>query len=236
MTDSLRFLWPSQSIVVAATIALCCPLPQARGGSIILGDSGWQAIWDSSLDSLVDVTVGKVTADAVYIEKSAEFTGAPGPGGFPSIAIVFRQIAADAVHQIVINDEIIANSTGVDWTDFHMEVLNDGDAVFNPTLTDASGFGGGFSTAPFNQQMFGDGNTSFWVDGFGLGEGGGDAIVAAGDVWFPGKGPGELYIDITPHPSTPFTLFTLKETPTPEPATCLLMLVGAAILARRRRA
>ena len=234
MTDSIRILRPIQHLVLATVIATACAPPQARGGSIILGDSGWEAIWDSSLDSLVDITVDNVTADAVYIEKSAEFTGAPGPGGFPSIAIVFRQIAADAVRQVVINDEIITNSTGVDWTDFHIEVLNDGDAAFNPALTDASGFGGGFSTSPFDHQMFGDGDTSFWVDGFGLGAGGGDAIVEAGDVWFPGIGPGELYIDVTTQPSAPFTLFALKETPTPEPATCLLMLVGAAILARRR--
>lgn len=226
---------PIQRLVIVAIAVLSCALPQARAGSIILDDSGWEAIWDSSLDGLVDVTVDSVTANAVFIEKSAEFTGAPGPGGFPSIAIVFRQIAADAVPQIVISDEIIVNSTGVDWTDFHMEVIDSGDAHFNPTLTDASGFGGGFSTSPFDHQAFGDGETSFWTDGFGLAAGGGDAIVEAGAVWFPGIGPGELYIDVTPRGSAPFTLFTLKETPTPEPATCLLMLVGAGILTRRRK-
>ena len=220
--------------MAAVALAFCAP-PPARGGSIILGASGWEAIWDDSLDSLVDIAVDSVTADALYIEKSAEFTGPPGPGGFPSIAIVFRQIAADAVPRIVINDEIITNSTGVDWTDFHMEVLNEGDATFNPVLTNASGFGGGFSTSPFDNQLFGDGNMSFRLDGFGLGPGGGDAIVEAGDVWFPGIGPGELYIDLTTRPSAPFTLFTLKETPTPEPTTPLLTLLGAAILARSRR-
>ena len=221
--------------LAVGTILVCalCATPAAQAGSIVLGDSGWEAIWDSSLDGFVDIAVDVVTDNAVFIEKSAEFTQGPGPGGFPAIAIVFRQIAFPAVTQIVINDEIIANSTGVDWTDFHMILLDGGDATFNPGLTNASGGGMGFSTSPFDNQMFNDDNTEFWVDGFGLGPNGSDAVVPAGGIWFPGL-IGELYIDVVPHTSAPFALFTLKETPTPEPATGLLLMLAAAVCIRRR--
>ncbi len=204
----------------------------ARAGTIVLGDSGWEAVFDDSLDPYVDIIVDLVTDDAVFIEKSAEFIQPPGPAGFPPIPIVFRQIAYPAVSQIVINDEIIINSTGVDWTDFHIVLLDGGDAAFNPDLTNASGGGLGFSTSPFDNQMFSDDNSMFWVDGFGLGPGGSDAVVPAGGVWFPGL-IGELYIDVVPSPQAPFTVFTLKEMPTPEPTTLLLLL--AVVLAHARR-
>ena len=214
--------------LAVGTILVCalCVAPAAQAGSIVLGDSGWEAIWDSSLDGLVDIQVDVVTDDAVFIEKSAEFTQGPGPAGFPTIPIVFRQIAFPAVTQIVINDEIITNSTGVDWTGFNMTLLDSGNATFNPGLTNASGGGLGFSTSPFVNQAFGDDNTAFTVDG---------GVVAAGDIWFPGL-TGELYIDVIPQTEAPFTLFTLKETPTPEPATgVVLMLTAAACIRRRRR-
>ena len=46
------------------------------------------------------------------------------------------------------------------------------------------------------------------------------AVVANGTQWFPGNGAldGELFIDVVTKPAAPFTVFTLKETPTiPEP-------------------
>jgi len=219
-------------LATALTIALVAGIPrEAAGRTIVLGESGWQATFDDSLDPYVDLVVDAVTADAVFIEKAAEFRQPPGPAGFPPIAIQFRQIAWPAVSQIVINDEIITNSTGVNWTDFHFRVLDSGDAFFNPALTFASGF----STSPFDNQAFSPDNLSFSVDGFGLGPGGSDAIVPDGGVWFPGSGltDGELYIDVVPHMEAPFTVFTLKETPTPEPASLLLLLVGALLMQRR---
>ncbi|MEP0848595.1 MAG: PEP-CTERM sorting domain-containing protein, partial [Phycisphaerae bacterium] len=73
------------------------------------------------------------------------------------------------------------------------------------------------------------------VDGFGLGPGGTDAIIPNGGIWFPGDGAsdGELVIDVTTHAQAPFTVFTLKETPTPEPSSVLLLVAGAALLRRR---
>ncbi|MBA7554762.1 hypothetical protein ES705_47393 [subsurface metagenome] len=176
--------------------------------------------------------VDLVTEDEVYIQKAAEFTQPPGPAGFATIAIQFQQVSADAVSQIIIADEIITNSTGVDWTDFHWELLNGPDAVFDSAATLAAGF----YTSPLDNKTFGSGDTSLMVDGFGLGPGGSDAVVAAGAVWFPGDGAtnGELFIDVVPSAQEPYTVFTLKETPTPEPATLGLLLIGGLALLRRR--
>ncbi len=217
-----------------ALVCALCLSPAAQAGSIVLGDSGWEAIWDVSLDPFVDIAVDAVTDNAVFIEKSAEFTQGPGPGGFPAIPIVFRQIAVPAVEMIVINDEIITNSTGADWTGFNMTLLDGGNATFNQALTDASGGGAGFSTSPFDNQLFGNSDTLFSVNGFGLGPNGSDATVADGGIWFPGL-VGELYIDVVPQTTAPFTLFTLKETPTPEPTTGVLLMAAAALCTRRRR-
>lgn len=212
--------------VAASAAAALCNVP-ASAHTIPLGASGWEAVFDDSLVGLVDIAVDLVTDDAVFIQKSAEFTQGPGPGGFPRIPILFRQTQADAVSQIIINDEIITNSTGADWTDFHFELLDGGDAVFDTSSV--------FDTTPFNNQFFSPDGTEFTVDGFGLGPGGTDAIIPDGAVWFPGNGAfdGELIINVTPHAQAPFAVFTLKETPTPEPASLLLLLAGAALLRRR---
>jgi hypothetical protein len=115
-----------------------------------------------------------------------------------------------------------------------MELVDSGNALFNPDLTNASGGGQGFSTSPFDNQMFGDDNMTFWVDGFGLGPNGEDLVVPDGGVWFPGL-VGELYIDVVPQMEAPFTVFSLKENPTPEPASLMLLAVGAAFAMRRKR-
>ncbi len=206
--------------LLALTVCVAQP---AHAGTIVLGDSGWEAIWDSSLDGLVDIAVDAVTDDAVFIEKSAQFLQGPNEAGlFPTIPIVFRQIAWPAVSQIIINDEIISNSTGSDWTGFRMELLDSGNATFNS----ASTFGSGFTTSPFSNQTFSDDLTVFNVDG---------GVVADGGIWFPGL-TGDLYIDVVPSQQAPFTLFTLKETPVPEPATVVLLAIGACACIRRRRA
>lgn len=219
-----------------AGVALSSAAPAALGGTIVLGGSGWQAQWAPSLDPYVQIVFDSFDGSTLYIQKAAQFIQGPGPGGFPSIPIQFQQIAFPAATRIVINDESIFNSTGVAWTDFHFELVDSGDAVFNPALTNASAGGSGFNTSPFDNQSFGAGNTTFDVNGFGLGPGGTDAIVPNNSGWFPGSGAsdGQLYIDVTVRAQQPYTVFTLKETPTPEPATLALLLLGSAMLWRRR--
>jgi hypothetical protein len=214
-----------------AGLAMVGVASNAGAATVLLGASGWQASWDNSLDPYVDVHVVATGADEVFIQKSAEFTQGPNQFGlFPTIPIVFRQIAANAVSKIIIEDEIITNSTGTDWTDFHMDILNMGDAWF------AHPPGFFFTTSPFDNQSFSPDSMSFNVDGFGLGPGGSNAVVPSGSTWFPGDGvtDGELVIQTNPHAQAPFEVFTLKETPTPEPATLALLAIGALAATRRR--
>jgi hypothetical protein len=222
--------WRSVSGCAVAVFAmLALGASTALAGSTVLGTSGWRASWDPTLDPYVNIYLDTVDVDAVYITKSADFTQPPGPGGFAPIPILFEQIAWPAVHQIVIEDETITNHTGHDWTDFHWDLLDGTDATFN----DGPDFL--FTTSPFDNQSFSPDLKGFWVDGFGLGPGGTDAVIPNGTVWTPGSGAGggQLAMDVVVNQNEPYTIFTLKETPTPEPAAIVLLL--AALAACRRR-
>ena len=217
------------SVLACALVAV-----SAQAGMVDLG-SGWQATWDNSLDGLVDINVG-ATVDigggelAIFIQKSAEFTQGPVGGVFPTIPIQFQQTAFPAAAHIVIDDEIITNSTGVDWTDFHMDLLDGGDVAFDPVRTAASGGGPpiGFFISPFTNATFSGDLMRLDIDG---------GVVPDGGVWFPGDGAttGQLWIDMTVATEAPFTTFVLKETPTPEPASMMLVLLGAGAMALQRR-
>lgn len=192
---------------------------------------GWQAEWAPSLDATVDMTSYGVIGDALVIQKSAEFTQAPQGGVFPTIPIVFRQIDASAVSKIAIDDEIITNSTGVDWTDFHMQLLDGIDVAFDPAATLGSGGPGpiGWTIDPFTQAAFSQDNMALDIWG---------GVVPDQTSWFPGNGltNGQLLINVVPKDgiTEPFTVFTLKETPTPEPASLILLAMGGLAVLRRR--
>jgi len=216
-------------VASAAALALTGPV---GAGYVDIG-GGWRAEWDASLDGLVDMNSLGVVDDAVFIQKSAEFTQGPVNGVFPAIPIVFRQIAADAVTNIVIDDEIIINSTGVDWFDFHMVILDSGNALFDPDATMNSGGGGpiGWTINPFTQASFNADLTE--LDIFG-------GVVATGSSWFPGDGAddGQLWINVVPGDgvTVPFTVFTLKEFPTiPAPSAAVMFALGGGLCLRRRR-
>lgn len=209
----------------------------AHAGFVDLS-GGWRASWDASLDPFVDIqdngVVNAQGVDVQVIQKSAEFTQAPPFPGFPfpTIPIVFTQIDPNAVGFIAIDDEIITNSTGVTWTDFHMEILDGNDSFFDPARTLASGGAGpiGWTISPFTQAAFSDNNQvlDIW-----------DGTVASGSQWFPGDGvsDGQLWLSMNTGDgtNTPFTTFTLKETPTPTPGAMALLGLGGVAFARRRR-
>lgn len=206
----------------------------ASAGFTNLG-GGWQAEWDVSLDPFVDISTSGVVntpnGPAIFIEKSAEFTHGSVNGVFPSIAVTFRQTAASNVEFIVIDDEIITNSTGEDWYDFHMQLLDSGDAVFRPDLTATSGGGGpiGWTISPFTQAAFSNNDEDLDIWG---------GVVPNGMIWRPGDqvDNGQLWIDVVSGPVGDFTLFTLKETPTPAPgALALMALAGVSVNRRRHR-
>lgn len=213
----------------AYSLALCAAfaLPGiARAGSVDLcgGAAGWTASWDNSLDGLVQIIAAdcsQVANGRVFIEKSAEFTSLQG------IPIVFTQTAVTNVIRLIIEDEIITNSSGQAWTGFNMVLT--GPAVFDPAATAVSGGPApiGFSIAPFTAAGFSNGNTRLDISG---------GVVANGAIWFPGGGisDGELHIVATPNPGAPFASFTLTETPVPEPTALAMVALGAVAVVRRR--
>ena len=225
-----------RTCATAALLTAILSTTAVQAGSIDLcgGAAGWRATWDNSLDGLVQIIASDCSQLAngrVFIEKSAEFTQGPSPSGvFPTIAITFTQTAPTNVTRIIIEDEIITNSTGSPWTDFHMDLIDSGDAIFDVAAT--AGSGGpppiGFSIAPFTIAGFSNGNTRLDIMG---------GVVPSGTTWFPGSGAldGELHIAVNPHAQAPFTTFSLKETPTPEPASLALLAFGSAVALRRRR-
>ena len=205
----------------------CVGATPAAAGVVDLG-GGWEASWDASLDNLVTFETVDIAGDVLIVQKTARFTQPPVGVMFPSIPIVFRQVAWPAATQIVIDSESIQNSTGVDWTDFHLILLG-GNAVFDPVSTANSGGPApiGWKIDPFAQAAF-DANLKR-LDIWG-------GLVPDGGLWQPGIDPagGGLWINAFPNPDV-FTSFTLKETPTPEPAAMVLLASGGAVILLSKR-
>lgn len=204
-----QMLGAGLGFVVAAT---------AHAGMVDIG-GGWTASWNGALDGTVDIFSVTVTTDAVVIQKSIEFFD------FGPVDVVFTQTALDAKPYIVIDDEILTNSTGQDWTDFHMELS--GGATFNPALTTGGDPPINWTISPFTNAAFGAGDTTLDIDG---------GVVPDGGVYFPGNGAtdGLLYINANPSPSGGAS-FTLTEYPTPTPGSLALFSLGGIVAFRRHR-
>src|SRR5262245_41593036 len=135
------------SVITAGAVLA---LAQAASAIQVLNlGGGWQATLLSDNVNLivdtVDLESGFISLQKVAVFDSIDpFTGAPDP-----LSILFTQIAPDAatVSRIIINNEMISNQTGLDWTGFRNEILGSG-AVFNPVES------AGFSIAPFTTTTY----------------------------------------------------------------------------------
>jgi len=189
---------------------------------------GWQVIIADQLADQIDIVAdGFITVNGVrtlVIEKFAEFRNwDPSTGLFGGLPIQFRQVSSDAntATRIIITDEALFNNTSQAWTGFRMQLIDSGQAGFDPVATFASGF----SIGPFTTTAYSAGNTQ--VD-FGGG------VVPAGGIWYPGLGSGGLVINVNLANENP-VVFTLKETPTPTPGAAALLGLGMVAGSRRRR-
>jgi hypothetical protein len=173
-------------LVAVSLTALGVSAASASAGSLVLGDSGWTASWDSSADSFLGLNVDGVSSSTVFLEKGLNYTAAANSDGtFDPVTITFQQTSADALPFIAINDEAVSNNSGSDWSGFRFTLAN---AAFD-TAGSRVGQSGGFSIDPFTNHVFSSGDTVLDVSG---------ATVADGQVWFPGIASGNLLV-IAPH-------------------------------------
>jgi hypothetical protein len=197
------------------------------------GDSGWDVTYD---DAYVDVVVDQVscTNDFVLIEASKDFDKGPDPvtSQFPALTMDFTQRLDDAatVSTIIIGDESLTNLTGRTWTDFHwcVDVLDPADAWFDVA---ASGAFGIQPTPHFQQPQWttppSEPNQAEALEVF-------DGTVVSGSSYFPGVDDSDLVIRTNLAGPCPLS-FTLKQYPTPEPATLAFLFGGGGIVTLLRK-
>ncbi len=217
-------------IALLAALSLCIT-PIASADIIVplidgTTNSGWQAVLPDNVN--VGIVVDRITDSYVRIEISKSFVEAPEGGVFDPITIIFQQVLPDdqTVSIIQITDESITNNTGVDWTEYHWQLLDQA-AAFDIAATEDSDF----SIDPFTNMS--------WVAATGWSElyasaldvdGG---VVAAGESFFPGLDSGRLYINV--NLALEDSNFGFAQNPTPEPTTMALMGLGALAVIRRKR-
>ncbi|HAU36180.1 MAG TPA: hypothetical protein DCX07_00500 [Phycisphaerales bacterium] len=189
-------------------------------------DSGWDAVVTN--ESYTDVVIDAVGSDYVLIQIGKSFLSPSVDGVFAPHTILFQQRLGDgqAVSSIRIADEIIINRTGETWTDYHWQIVGCS-AAFNISQTETSGF----STDPFTDQSWTaaggtwDSNHADALDVSG-------GTVPTRSVYQPGMTAGTLFIDVDL--SGAAGDFTLKQVPTPEPATMAILTAGGVLMGVRR--
>ncbi len=202
-------------LACAAALSLFAGNAHAGLTTLDLG-GGWQASWDDALNPYLSINSLGVVGGTLFIQKSAEFIN------LNPINVTFTALTPSAVTTIAIDDEIITNSSGFTWVDFHMHLQpSAGDAVYNPAAS------AGFSIAPFTASSFTNGNHSFNVF---------NGSLPDGAVWFPGLVSGQLHINVTPPPAGALASFVLSEVPSiPAPGALALLGVAGLISGGRRR-
>jgi hypothetical protein len=194
---------------VAATIigfstsakAVTIPLTgtDASGNAV---NSGWVATYsDAYLAAGWDVSLKfhGLSADGsqYYFEKDATFR-APAGNGIDGLEILFQKVDANA-KQLVINDEIIQNATGVDWSAFQWTLASGGTAGFTFAPTGPTS---NFYISPFTTMSFADANQTLNFTG---------GVVANGQTWMPGANSLTGIAIVSGSASS----FALKEIPMP---------------------
>jgi len=190
----IGFSTTSQAVTVPLTGT------DASGATI---NSGWVATYaDAYLAAGWDVSLAfrGLSADGsqYYFEKDATFR-APAGDGVNGLEILFQKVDANA-KQLVINDEMLQNQTGVAWSAFQWKLVSGGTAAF--TFAATNGPASGFAISPFTTMSFADSGQTLNFNG---------GTVAAGETWFAGANSATGIAIVSGSSSS----FALKEIPVP---------------------
>jgi len=186
-------------------------------------DSGWSALVPDH--ATTGIVVDQVGGDYVRIEVAKTFDD------FDVNVITFYQRLPDAqtVATIRIDDEIVHNNTGGNWTRY-LWAIDGAAAALDKPATEASVF----DVSPFTSKTWGPTQAGWSDPGHVAWLLAGDGVVADGETFSPGLAGGSLYIDVDL--SGQGRSFQLKQMPIPEPATLVVLATGAAgLLIRCRR-
>lgn len=214
-------------LIMSAITALTAPA--AKSAVLDIGDSGWQMIVSADNQLVGDIGYPYIYGtinDAVHLELDKTFRKGPDEFGFMSpLTIEFKKVSANAVSRIVIRDEYIVNDTGVEWVDFHMQLLvsmMNPEAGFNTSYIPS---GGVLENVSYSMPYGYNGNP-VRLD-FENASGGGVSYIDGEDIFQPGLAYGDIVIEVNPNLAVG-SRFGLKEIPTiPEPATAALLALGA---------
>jgi hypothetical protein len=220
--------------MVARWIPVLCALVLVAGtasGAVVvgngqqMGNSGWAVFYDEAVGSVVlDNDLDPLGDGKVILQLSKTFNEPfdPQSGQFPPIFVTFEQVVAtQAVSQIVIDNEVMVNNTGLPWTDFEWIILDKTDAWFDEVAS------ANFSVDPFGQKQFIEPDGSQVLMAYG------GTVLDSGQTFTPGI-VGNLVIDMVVADAAPLTAFTLKQLPTPEPVTAFMLALGLGWVVRRR--
>jgi hypothetical protein len=192
-------------------------------------NSGWVATYSDAYLAAgwnVSLLFRGLSADGsqFYFEKDATFKS-PAGDSIDGLEISFQKVDPNA-KELVINDEVLQNQTGVDWSAFQWKLASGGTAAF--TFAATNGPASGFDISPYTNMSFADSNSTINFNG---------GTVANGSTWFAGANSATGIAIVSGSEDS----FVLKEIPVaiPLPAaawTGMSTLLGLGLLAAAKNA
>ena len=200
--------WLKSSALLAVGCAALLITQPARAVSVELKDntgasSGWMYTVPDATEAATGVTITfqRSSGNDFFFTKTANV---PAANLTTPIIITFDRVASVASPKnLVIGEESIKNTSGVDWTGYRM-ILSSGSSGGTPNFAfNTSGFpGADFKIDPFTTFTFVNTNTELDLGG---------GTVKNGSTWTPGSTTGTGLALVTNNQTSGH--FTLKELP-----------------------